>query len=123
VANVLAKHEHKMDWQKLKDLTGFGGADIAGVYGKYFGDKEEGPWFYIIKHDPGALVEKHTHNGNVIHYILEGNWYMGKNRIECIPGWFHYEKKGLSYGPIQAGENGVTFLTIYDAAPDFIPKS
>jgi hypothetical protein len=122
MANVMAIQESDLGWEKLKHLPGFGGADIPGVYGKFFGGENEALWFYIIKHDPGAVVERHTHEGNVIHYILDGSWYLGKKKHVCKPGWFHYEKKGLSYGPIEAGEDGVTFLAIYDHAPDFIPR-
>lgn len=118
---VLFARAEELEWLPLKDVPGFEGADIPGVYGKFFGDPSSGPWFYLIRHDPGTVVERHTHHGNVIHYLLEGEWTLGNQKAG--PGWFHYEQKGLSYGPITSGDEGSVFLTIYDHQPGFIPKN
>lgn len=117
---VLAREADTMEWLPLKDTPGFGGADIPGVWCKYFGEGDKGPWAYLVKHAPGTRVGRHTHNSNVIHYLIEGAWLIGGQRKG--PGWFHYEQKGLRYGPIVSGENGSLFLAIYDDAPDFIPS-
>ena len=116
---VLAKPDEDVPWLKLKDTPGFGGADIAGVYSKFFGDPERGPWFYLVKHDPGAVVGKHSHDGDVIHYLLEGSWKLGGQTFG--PGFFQYEQVGLEYGPIISGPEGSVFLAIYDRSPSFHP--
>lgn len=118
---VLFAREQELEWTPLKDVPGFEGTDIPGVYGKFFGDPESGPWFYLIRHDPGTVVGRHTHHGNVIHYLLEGEWAFGSQKVG--PGWFHYEQKGISYGPITSGDEGSLFLAIYDHRPGFVPKS
>jgi hypothetical protein len=118
---VLFAREAELEWQPLRDVPGFGGADIPGVFGKFFGRPGSGPWFYLVRHDPGTVVGRHTHNGNVIHYLLEGSWLIGNQTAE--PGWFHYEQKGISYGPITSGDDGSVFLTIYDHEPGFVPKA
>ncbi len=116
---VLAKRDEDVPWLQLKDTPGFGGADIPGVYCKFYGDPEHGPWFYLVKHDPGTLVGKHSHDGDVIHYLLEGSWKLGGQTF--APGFFQYEQVGLEYGPIISGPEGSVFLAIYDRPPSFHP--
>src|SRR6476646_11460730 len=93
---VFFAQEQDLEWLALRDLPGFDGTDIPGVHGKLFGDPETGPWFYLIRHDPGTVVERHTHEGNVIHYLLDGEWKLGSRITK--PGWFHYEQQGIHYG-------------------------
>ncbi|MGH7366385.1 MAG: cupin domain-containing protein [Candidatus Rokuibacteriota bacterium] len=116
---LLAFEADKLEWLALKDTPGYRGVDIPGVFLKFFGEANKGPWAYLVRHDPGTIVGRHSHNGNVIHYLLEGSWKLGSQ--EKGPGWFHYEQKGLRYGPIISGPQGSLFLAIYDAEPDFIP--
>ncbi|MCC7107291.1 MAG: hypothetical protein IT307_19320 [Chloroflexi bacterium] len=116
---LLAFEADKMEWLPLKDTPGYGGVDIPGVFLKFFGVPGKGPWAYLVRHDPNTVVARHSHAGNVIHYLLEGSWTLGISQKG--PGWFHYEQKGLRYGPIVTGPNGSLFLAIYDAEPDFIP--
>lgn len=59
---------------RVEGHAGFGGPDIPGVYCKFCGDPDRGPWFYLVKDNPGTVVGKHSHDGNVIHYLLEGTW-------------------------------------------------
>jgi ChrR-like protein with cupin domain len=110
----------KLPWLLLKDTPGFGGVDIPGITCKFFGREGVGPWFYLVKHEPGVRVERHSHEGDVFHYILEGEWLIGKTR-KFGPGFMQYEHKGLNYGPITSGPQGSLFLAIYDRAPNFIP--
>jgi hypothetical protein len=110
----------KLPWLLLKDTPGFGGVDIPGITCKFFGREGVGPWFYLVKHQPGVRVERHSHEGDVFHYILEGEWLIGKTR-KFGPGFMQYEHKGLNYGPITSGPQGSLFLAIYDRAPNFIP--
>lgn len=58
---VLAREADRMEWMPLKDTPGFGGVDIPGVWCKYFGEGDTGPWAYLVKHGPGTRVERHTH--------------------------------------------------------------
>lgn len=115
---VVFAMEAELDWLPLKDTPGFDGVDIPGVECKYFGKGDDGPWFYVVRHEPGVVVQRHTHNGDVFHYILEGEWAIG-NRT-WGPGFMQYEQKGLFYGPITSGSEGSLFLAIYDHRPSFI---
>ena len=69
--------EQDLPWLLLKDTPGFDGTDIPGIYCKFFGKEDVGPWFYLVKHDPGVVVPRHSHDGDVFHYILEGEWQIG----------------------------------------------
>ena len=119
-AKIAFALESELPWLALKDTPGFGGVDIPGVYCKYFGHGNEGPWFYLVRHEPGVVVERHGHDGDVFHYILEGEWRIGKSTKRFGPGFMQFEQKGLFYGPL-ISENGSLFLAIYDHAPNFIP--
>jgi len=108
----------KLAWLPLKDTPGFGGVDIPGIMCKFFGREGVGPWFYLVKHEPGVRVERHRHEGDVFHYILEGEWTIGKRKFG--PGFMQFEQVDLSYGPLISGPQGSLFLAIYDRAPNFI---
>ena len=118
---VAFAEEGKLAWQPLKDTPGFGGADIPGIQCKFFGKEGVGPWFDLVKHEPGVFVERHSHEGDVFHYILEGEWRIGSRTFG--PGFMQYEQVGLNYGPIESGSQGSLFLAIYDRAPNFIPAT
>lgn len=117
-------YEQAIDWTPVKDLYGFGGADVQGSSGKYLGipGSSEGPWFYFVKHVPHTRVPRHTHGGNVAHLMLDGYWQVGDDWSEShFPGYFHYESKGLFWGPLRSGGEGSKIIAIYDECPSFIP--
>lgn len=118
---VAFANESELEWLLLKDTPGFGGHDIPGIQCKFFGKNNLGPWFYLVKHEPGVVVERHGHDGDVFHYILEGEWKIGNSKLKFGPGFMQYEQKGLYYGPLISGDKGSLFLAIYDKAPNFIP--
>lgn len=113
--------ESELPWTLLKDTPGFGGHHIPGIYLKYFGRPDIGPWFYLVRHDPGVVVPRHSHDGDVFHYILEGEWCIGNSTKRFGPGFMQFEQVGLNYGPLISGPNGSLFLAIYDRSPNFIP--
>ena len=115
---VVFAMEQELEWLPLKDTPGFGGADIPGVFCKFFGREPHGPWFYLVRHEPDVVVGRHSHEGDVFHYILEGEWQIGSRKFG--PGFMQYEQKGLFYGPITSGDEGSLFLAVYDHAPSFI---
>jgi hypothetical protein len=115
---VVFAEAEKLDWLPLKDTPGFGGVDIPGVECKFFGRGGDGPWFYLVRHEPGTVVQRHTHDGDVFHFILEGEWTIGNRKFHS--GFMQFEEQGLFYGPIISGDEGSLFLAIYDNAPSFI---
>jgi hypothetical protein len=117
---VFFAQEQDLPWIDLKDTPGFGGLDIPGITCKFFGKPDEGPWFYLVRHEPGVVVQRHTHNGDVFHYILEGEWQLGNRKVGS--GFMQFEQKGLFYGPITSGPEGSLFLAVYDHEPLFIER-
>jgi hypothetical protein len=118
---VAFAEEQKLDWLALKDTPGFGGIDIPGVQCKFFGKPERGPWFYMVKHEPGTEIPRHKHRGDTFHFIVEGEWRWGRpdgRKFEA--GFMQFEQEGLYYGPFWSGAEGSVFLAIYDAEPLFI---
>lgn len=115
---VVFAQESDLPWLPLKETPGFDGMDIPGVECKFFGKPGRGPWFYLVKHEPGTVIAKHTHKGDVFHYILEGEWHMGSRVLP--PGFMQFEQKGLYYGPFTSGPEGSLFLAIYDHEPAFV---
>lgn len=118
---VAFAQEQELEWLPLRDTPGFGGADLPGVECKFFGKPGIGPWFYVVRHEPGTFIPRHRHTGDVFHYILEGSWIWGApdgRRFER--GFMQFEQEGLFYGPFWSGPEGSLFLAIYDAAPSFI---
>lgn len=115
---VVFEEAEKLEWLPFKDTPGFGGSHIPGVECKYFGTKDGGPWFYLVRHEPGTVVQRHRHEGDVFHYIMEGEWQIGNRKFG--PGFMQYEEKGLFYGPITSGDEGSLFLAVYDDEPSFI---
>ena len=117
---VVFATEDNLEWLLLRDTPGFDGVDIPGVECKFFGKEEVGPWFYLVRHEPGVVVPRHSHDGDVFHYILEGEWQIGKSTKRFGPGFMQYEQKGLFYGPLISGPEGSLFLAVYDNKPLFI---
>lgn len=116
--SVVFAQEQDLPWLPLNQTEGFGGLDIPGIDLKYFGKPGRGPWFYLVRHEPGVVVPKHTHAGDVFHYLLGGSWKMGGRTL--TEGYMQFEQKGLFYGPIESGPEGSLFLAVYDHEPQFI---
>ncbi len=116
--SVVFAQEQDLPWLPIKDTPGFGGVDIPGVECKFFGKDGRGPWFYLVRHEPGVVVGRHSHKGDVFHYLLAGEWRMGNRPFG--PGEMQFEQKGLFYGPIESGSEGSLFLAVYDHEPAFI---
>jgi len=119
---VAFAQEQDLDWLALKDTPGFGGADLPGVECKFFGKPDRGPWFYIVRHEPGTHIPRHKHAGDVFHYIMDGEWRWGSRDSSRVfaTGFMQFEQEGLYYGPFWSGDQGSTFLAVYDAEPLFI---
>ena len=119
-ARVAFAMEKDLPWLKLRDTPGFGGVDIPGIECKFFGKEGAGPWFYLVRHEPGVHIPRHSHTGDVYHYILEGEWIFGSSGRRYGPGFMQYEEQGLFYGPFDSGPEGSLFLAIYTGEPSFI---
>lgn len=115
---------NEISFEEARDLYGFDGADNPGSTGKYFGKPQgDGPWFYIIKHRPHTVIPRHTHEADVYHYLVAGSWTVGAERELKLPGFFHFEPKGVFWGPLVSGDEGSEFIAVYTDKPSFIPAA
>ena len=115
----LEAHFDELPWIPMRDLPGFDGNDHPGMEGKFFGDIDNGPWFYIVRHTPWTRIPRHTHGGSVTHYLLQGEWEIDGELVTA--GHWHYEEPGVHWGPVESQENGSTTIAVYDRYPSFIP--
>jgi hypothetical protein len=115
----LKAHFDDLPWIPMRELPGFDGADYPGMEGKFFGDIDKGPWFYIVRHQPWTRIPRHSHAGSVTHYLLQGEWIVDGEFVTA--GHWHHEEPGTFWGPIQSQENGSTTIAIYDRYPTFVP--
>jgi hypothetical protein len=71
----------------------------------------DGPQAYMIQMpDLDSYVPPHFHDIDQFQIALEGNGSFGKK--SWPPGTFHYADAYGPYGPIIAGEGGISFLTL-----------
>ena len=63
------------------------------------------------RYDPGLVLERHSHTGDEVIYILEGDLLVGD--VPCRPGSTIILEKGTSFGPLIAGEQGTTILEVF----------
>lgn len=88
--------------------------NVPGRAGKLL-DEDGGPYAVLVELNPGTVLEKHFHTENQWQVIVEGSAKM--HGEELTPYTVHYTEKETAYGPIEAGESGVTFLTLREEAP------
>ena len=72
---------------------------------------------------PGQTLEPHFHVANQFQLFIDGSGAFGRKDI--IPFSVHYANAYTPYGPIAAGENGLSYITIrngWDGGPKYLPK-
>ena len=68
-------------------------------------------FFSHTRYDPGYVVERHTHAGDQLIYVLSGDLAIGGR--ECPPGTAVVLPAGAPIGPIAAGPRGAHILEIF----------
>jgi hypothetical protein len=84
-------------------------------------DKDDGPVALIAKHEPGSVIERHYHTESQWQIILEGSCTIEGEQLE--PYAVHYTEAGTEYGPIVAGEEGLTFMTLRERPAGYHPAA
>ena len=93
------------------------------VVSRYF---TEGPQaFRIDFSEPHGVIKPHFHRVNQFQVIVGGGGTLGRNPV--VPTAFHYTDGFTPYGPIVAGDEGISFFTIR-STPDgsgahYMPES
>ena len=75
-------------------------------------DDAHGTVAFITRWSPGRRVEIHTHRVNYCEVILEGSQRVGATTFRS--GDVRMARAGQLYGPLVAGDEGCTFIAIFD---------
>lgn len=78
-----------------------------------------GPQATITRAKPGTTIPRHFHTQDQWQIFLEGSGTMEGEDLE--PFTVHYTKAETAYGPIEAGEDGLTFMTLREAPAGYHP--
>ena len=93
----------------------------------YIGTKTSAPepHGFLVEGDPGYTIKPHFHGVDQFQVCVAGRGTLGKQ--ELVPGVLHYADAYTPYGPIVAGDAGLSFFTLRKVAyPDgahFVPGS
>jgi len=77
-----------------------------------------GPQAFLVEQGPDSLTGVHFHTEHQFQVIVAGSGTLG--RQEVAPYIVHYAAGHTGYGPIKAGAEGLSYLTVR-AVPDFAP--
>ncbi|GMV55223.1 MAG: hypothetical protein AMXMBFR6_10280 [Betaproteobacteria bacterium] len=79
---------------------------------------------FLVEQLPNTTVDTHFHCVNQFQVIVQGGGQFGRHPIR--PGAVHYAGAYTGYGPIEAGEEGVSYFTLRaqcDFGAHFLPAS
>lgn len=82
------------------------------------------PQAALIEKPPGSVVPPHFHCVNQFQVVVGGSGALGRHAIR--PGSVHYSGAYTGYGPIVAGESGLSYFTLraqFDFGAHYLPAS
>lgn len=68
------------------------------------------PQAYLIEQGPKSVSSPHFHVQNQYQLVVAGSGTLGRHPVKPIS--VHYAQRETGYGPINAGEEGVSYLTL-----------
>jgi hypothetical protein len=80
------------------------------------------PVAYRIDQDPGTQADPHFHQANQFQVFVAGDGRFGKQPVGAVLA--QYSQAFTPYGPIQAGDGGLSYLTLrngWDPGGQFMP--
>lgn len=96
------------DWKTLPD----------GVKYAQFSSEEgnpDRPLIVLSQLPPGYVEQPHTHDCDYVEVVMKGSITVGK-AMPMVAGDVRTTKAGVGYGPLIAGPEGCTRMTIFDTA-------
>lgn len=95
--------------QAVAILTGdvFGRTDIV----KGNQDDAGGPHAYLVEQSPGVVLPPHFHMTDQFQVVVAGNGTLGRSH-ELTFATVHYARAKTAYGPLVAGAEGLSYLTL-----------
>ncbi|MEM8976742.1 MAG: hypothetical protein AAGD43_32230 [Pseudomonadota bacterium] len=98
----------------------------APLRGKYVEGNEKNdnglPQGFLVEQPPGSVTLPHFHETNQFQVFVDGTGSMGKHAAQ--PLTVQYANGHTPYGPIVAGESGVTYFTLrqrWDPGAKYMP--
>jgi hypothetical protein len=80
------------------------------------------PVAYRIEQDPGTQADPHFHQANQFQVFVSGAGFFGKQPVHAVMA--QYAQAFTPYGPIVAGPEGLSYLTLrnaWDPGGQFMP--
>jgi rubredoxin len=68
------------------------------------------PQFFMVENTPNRLLRTHYHDVDQFQIIVGGDGKLGKHAV--APFTVHFARAHTPYGPLHAGDSGLTWLTI-----------
>lgn len=68
------------------------------------------PQAFLIEQSPESIASAHFHDGNQFQVVVAGNGLLGKHPVR--PYTVHYASLHTGYGPLVAGTEGLSYLTL-----------
>lgn len=106
-----------LEWQEV--LRQRHGDRTVSVYEKWPEFNERYMTVYA-RWDPGMLVRPHAHYSDEITFVLEGEMTCGD--VTCTPGTHIALDQADTFGPFEAGPDGVMTLQVKMGYPGSIPE-
>ena len=82
------------------------------------------PMAFLVEQDPGSTATAHYHQADQFQVVVAGGGTLGLH--EVAPLTVHFTGAYTAYGPIRAGENGVSYFTLrngFDPGARFMNRS
>jgi hypothetical protein len=82
------------------------------------------PVAFMVEEEPGATLNAHFHEADQFQLFVTGDGRLG--RYPIAPFAVHYADAFTPYGPIHAGPEGLSYLTLrnaWDNGPQYMPQS
>lgn len=115
-ANIEAAH------LKRKAITLSGGQ--PGWITELIESGKLGPQAFLVEQSPGSVVRPHFHLQNQFQLFLTGDGTFGRKQVGAVQ--VHYANRHTGYGPIIAGDNGLSYLTLRETRDEgawYLPES
>jgi hypothetical protein len=85
---------------------------------------EDGPQVFLVEQEPHTVVLPHFHLQDEFQVVVDGDGTLGRHPVRPIT--VHYANRHTGYGPITAGEHGVSYMTLrakLDLGAHWLPES
>ena len=110
------RHLDDLPWQEVRRQQH--GDRTASVWEKWpeFSDR------YLTvyaRYDPGMIVQPHGHNSDHVVFVIEGEMTCGD--VRCGPGTHIALDQGDTFGPFEAGPDGVVLFEVMMGDPRSFP--